>query len=47
MTPDGKSETRKAYSPPSLQAYGNLRALTQNVNPTGMGDGSMAGNAKT
>ncbi len=48
MTPDSKLPAKKGYSTPSLQAYGNLRALTNNVNPlNGMGDGAMAGNAKT
>jgi len=47
MNGTDSSEAKKAYSTPSLQTYGDIRVLTQAVNPTGMGDGGMAGATKT
>ena len=48
MTTNDKSHKNKSYSTPSLQAYGNIRALTKATNPSGaMGDGAMAGSSKT
>ena len=39
---------KKPFRDPELVVYGDIRRITQNVNPTlGMGDGAMAGNAKT
>lgn len=47
MTADSKLQAKKGYSTPSLQIYGNLQSLTKNTGTLGMGDGAMAGNAKT
>jgi hypothetical protein len=38
---------RKKYVRPELVVYGDIHAITRSVSPTGMGDGAMAGNAKT
>ena len=49
MVPDEKAtaKKRKKYDRPVLVVYGDIRAITQAVSPAGMGDGAMAGNAKT
>jgi len=47
MTTNGKSQSKKRYASPSLQVYGNIRALTKSIGPNGMGDGGMAGASKS
>jgi len=38
---------KKPFHDPELVVYGDIRRITQNVNPVGMGDGGMAGATKT
>lgn len=40
MNPSSAEPGKKAYHPPTISVYGNIRALTQAVNNTGMADGS-------
>lgn len=39
--------SKKPFRNPELTVYGDIRRITQNTNPTGMGDGGMAGTSKT
>ena len=38
---------RKPYRSPVLEVYGNIRAITKNVGPTGKNDGGGTGMTKT
>ena len=43
-----KPMQKKPFREPELVVYGDIRRITQNVNPlVGMGDGGMAGAVKT
>lgn len=39
MNPSSAAPDKKAYHPPTISVYGNIRALTQAVSATGMLDG--------
>jgi hypothetical protein len=47
MSTIDKPAPKIPYSSPVLQVYGSIRNLTQNIAATGMGDGAMAGSAKS
>ena len=47
MKPHTENASKKAYASPLLTVYGNIRVMTQASGPVGMGDGGMAGTAKT
>jgi len=38
---------KKPFRDPELVVYGDIRSITQNTQPTGMGDGGMGGLTKT
>ncbi|HVG43355.1 MAG TPA: hypothetical protein VM890_01455 [Longimicrobium sp.] len=38
---------KKPFSDPELVVYGDVRSITQNTKPAGMGDGGMGGLTKT
>lgn len=38
---------KKPFRDPELVVFGDIRRITQNTSPTGMGDGGMAGATKT
>jgi hypothetical protein len=41
------STQKKPFHDPELVVYGDIRSITQNTGPLGMGDGGMAGTTKT